>query len=167
MALDSWKIQIVGCLTLAISGCVSTQEMPVAPNVVRIDTQASGRLFVGQAVPQTMRAAAIATLNRGYTHFKLDQVSSGQGEQVAGAIGSVNGSAVTTGTANGSAIRTGNMVSANAFGQSTTRYSGFGSSSVVYRPTANNGATVIMFHAGDPQAKDAFDAEQVLKQYSQ
>ena len=45
--------------------------MPLAPNIVRIDTQAGGFLFTGQTVPTTMRAAAKATLDRGYTHFKF------------------------------------------------------------------------------------------------
>ena len=56
---------------LALAGCITTQELPLAPNVVRLDTQSKGLLFTGQTVPQTMRAAAQATLNRGYTHFKL------------------------------------------------------------------------------------------------
>ena len=47
---------------IVIGGCVSTQELPLAPNMVRIDTQARGLLFTGQAVPATMRAAAKATL---------------------------------------------------------------------------------------------------------
>src|SRR5262245_40533289 len=37
----------------------------------------------------------------------------------------------------------------------------------VFRPTSGASVTVTMFRANDPQAKDAFDAEQVLAQYSQ
>ena len=57
-----------GCLVLA--GCISTQEMPLAPNMVRLDTQSRGLLFTGQTVPQTMRTAALATVNRGYTRYR-------------------------------------------------------------------------------------------------
>ena len=41
-----------------LTACITTQQMPLAPKVIRIDTQASGLLFTGQTVPQTMRAAA-------------------------------------------------------------------------------------------------------------
>jgi len=37
----------------------------------------------------------------------------------------------------------------------------------VFRPTSGASVTVTMFKANDPQAKDAFEAEQVLAQYSQ
>jgi hypothetical protein len=47
----------------ALAGCLTTQEMPLAPNVVRIDTQAGGWLFTGQTVPATMRAAAKAVFD--------------------------------------------------------------------------------------------------------
>lgn len=42
---------------------------------------------------------------------------------------------------------------------------GFGTTSVVRAPTAGAAATVIMFRANDPNAQNAFEAEQVLKQY--
>lgn len=40
-----------------LGACVSTQVMPVAPNVVQINTQAKGLLYAGKAVPETMTAA--------------------------------------------------------------------------------------------------------------
>ena len=125
-----------GILTaLILAGCLSTQEMPLAPNVVRIDTQAGGWLFTGQTVPQTMRAAAKATLDRGYTHFKFADAAMSQGSVVTGAVASGG-------------------------------YN-FGSASVVRAPTASAAATVIMFHANESGAQGAFEAEQVLRQYSQ
>jgi hypothetical protein len=142
------SISIGGMLTaLALAGCVTTQEMPLAPNVVRIDTQSEGLLFTGQTVPQTMRAAAKATLDRGYTHFKFADASLHQGSMVAGTIGS------------SSTNITANPYSANA--------NTFGSTSVIRAPVAGAAATVIMFHANEPAARDAFNAEQVLRQYSQ
>jgi hypothetical protein len=46
------------------------------------------------------------------------------------------------------------------------KYNSFGSASVVRAPTAGAAATVIMFHANEPGAQGAFEAEQVLRQYS-
>ena len=88
------------CAALVLAGCISTQEMPLAPNVVRIDTQSKGLLFTGQTVPQTMRAAAKATLDRGYSHFRFSDTSLQQGSVVAGTISSsstnIMGNSTTT-----------------------------------------------------------------------
>jgi hypothetical protein len=122
-------------VSFGLGGCITTQEMPLAPNMVRIDTQAQGLLFTGQAVPQTMRAAANATLSRGYTHFKFADASLGQGSVTAGAIATYSG--------------------------------GIGTVSAVNAPVTGNAVTVVMFRADDPQAKDAFVAADILKQYPQ
>jgi hypothetical protein len=60
------RIAIVMLSCTALGGCITTQAMPVSQNQVRIDTQASGALWVGQAVPATMREAAKQTLQAGY-----------------------------------------------------------------------------------------------------
>jgi hypothetical protein len=123
---------VVAIAGLCLSGCITSQTMPIAPNQVRIDTQAGGLLFTGQTVPETMRAAAKATLAAGYTHFRLADVNSGVGEK--------------TGTA-----------------CSWGRYGG--GCGDVARPVSAAGATVTMFHAKEPGAQGAFDAQQVLAQY--
>ena len=58
--------------------------------------------------------------------------------------------------------------SANAYryGNGVSAY-GSGFSTVNRRPTASVGATVIMYRADEPGAQDAFEAQAVLKQYSQ
>jgi hypothetical protein len=137
-----------GCLVLA--GCISTQEMPLAPNMVRLDTQSRGLLFTGQTVPQTMRTAALATVNRGYTHFRFADAALQQGSVVTGVVGSSNGSFGGT--------CAGGFCSGNS--------NGFATGSVLRAPTASAAATVIMFHADEAGAKDAFVAEDVLRQYS-
>jgi len=86
----------VALIAIVLAGCITTQEMPLAPNVVRIDTQAGGFLFTGQTVPTTMRAAAKATLDRGYTHFKFAEAGVAQGSVVTGAMGSYNSGLATT-----------------------------------------------------------------------
>jgi len=136
-------------IAIALAGCITTQEMPLAPNVVRIDTQAGGLLFTGQAVPTTMRAAANATLQRGYTHFKFAYAGVQQGSVVVGAVSS------SQGDFNGSYGQ--GYMAGNA--------SGFGTTNVIRARTASAIATVIMFHANEPGAQGAFEAEQVLKQY--
>src|SRR5437588_6530449 len=87
-----WTIRLsaIAAAALSLSACISTQEMPLAQNVVRIDTQSKGLLFTGQTVPQTMRAAAKATLDRGYTHFKFAEAGLSQGSEVAGVVGNSN-----------------------------------------------------------------------------
>jgi hypothetical protein len=121
--------------------------MPLAPNVVRLDTQASGFLFAGQATGQTMRRAAELTLQNGYSHFRSEQAQVAQGSELAGVYSS------------GSASVYGNASGANAYG------SGF--STPIMKPTASIGVTVVMFHADEAGAEGAFDAKAVLAKYSQ
>lgn len=64
-ANSSWTLFAAALSAIALASCVHTQELPLAPNMVRIDTQASGLLFQGKAVPTTIVAAANATLSRG------------------------------------------------------------------------------------------------------
>jgi hypothetical protein len=139
----------VALISIALAGCITTQEMPLAPNVVRIDTQAGGLLFTGKTVPTTMRAAANATLERGYTHFKFAEAGVQQGSVVAGTMSSANS----------------NFNGSYGQGYMSGNASGFGTTSVIRAPTASAAATVIMFHANEPGAQGAFEAEQVLKQY--
>jgi hypothetical protein len=58
-------------------------------------------------------------------------------------------------------------MNANAATMGSANATTFGSSTVMRAPTAGAAATVIMFHANEPGAQGAFDAEQVLAQYSQ
>lgn len=130
-----------------LAGCATTSEMPLAPNVVRLDTQASGALFTSSAGAITLKKAAEATLARGYTHFRLDQASTSSGQRFVG---------MTTNTfGNGQATAFGNR----AYGT----FSGTSFSHANYAPTASVGVTVIMFHANEAGARGAFDAAEVLK----
>lgn len=132
---------------LLLQACATTSEMPLAPNMVRIDTQASGLAFTGSAPAMTMKKAAETTLARGYSHFRLEQVSTSSGRHLAGVIGNSSGT-----------------MNATAFGNTAYgTYSGTSYATPVYAPTANIGVTVIMFHAGDAGARGAWDAADVLK----
>ena len=145
----------VGLLTTA---CIHTQEMPLAPNVVRLDTQAAGLLFTSQAAPKTLRRAAELTLQKGYTHFRLDQAQVAQGSELAGVYSS--GQSTAYGSATGS--RYGNTTYING----SARASGYTMSTPMYYPTANIGVTVFMLRADDPHMQGAFDAAEVLRSKS-
>lgn len=147
----------LGC-SLLTAGCIHTQEMPLAPNMVRLDTQASGLLFAGQATSQTMRRAAELTLQNGYSHFRIEQAELSQGTQLASVYSQSQGTA--SGQANG-------VATANVFtGNVAASYSGTGLSTPIYRRSTSVGATVIMFHENEPGAKGAFDAAEVLRRNS-
>lgn len=124
---------IVGAL--ALSGCVTTRTTDIAPNVVRLDTEAGGLLFQGQAAPETMRKAAEATVARGYKYFKFADVSTGQSRELAGIYSS------------GQAQVYGGYNSVSIYGNRT--------STPIYRPTENVGVTVVMSNTKDASSWDA------------
>lgn len=132
---------------LALAACVTTQEMPLSANVWRIQTEAGGLLFVGQAAPQTLKRAAELTLKQGYTHFKLVDASVATGSEFAGYV---PGQSNTT-------------VNVNAMGNAAYGTTTYSPGVALRRPTAQAGATVIMYHSNDPEAKNALDAEAILK----
>ena len=140
-------VALAGLAMLGLSACATTSEMPLAPNMVRLDTQASRLLFVGSAGQMTMKKAAETTLARGYSHFRLEQASTSQGQRLAGVQSWGSGNASVT-----------------AFGNSA--YGNWNSNSFstpVYAPTAQVGVTVVMFRANEPGARGAFNAADVLK----
>jgi hypothetical protein len=147
----------IALISLDLAGCIQTQEMPLAPNAVRLDTHASGLLFTGQTVPQTMHRAAEATLRAGYTRFRFADTSSAQGSRLIGVYSSANAQANTTGTVssygNFATLNTNSNASADA------------STVPVYQNTSDVGVTVIMLKQGDPGFDAAFNAKQVLAQY--
>ena len=69
-------------LSVIVTGCVQTSELPLAENVVLI--RATGlssnwitHMVVAEQVPtQTLRRAAQATIDRGYTHFRIKNATS-------------------------------------------------------------------------------------------
>ncbi len=142
------KMFIAGVVLCAmLSSCATTSEMPLAPNAVRLDTNASGLIFTSAAGAITMKKAAEATVKRGYTHFRLDQVATAQGSRFVGMNTNTYGNA-----------------SANVYGNTAYgTYSANSFSTPMYAPTAQIGVTVIMFHANEAGAKGAFNAAEVIK----
>jgi hypothetical protein len=121
--------------------------MPLAPNVVRLDTNARGLIFTSAAGAITMKKAAEATLRRGYTHFRLEQASTSQGAQLVGVSGQSTGYGQVSVYGN------------TAYGT----YNGNSMATPIYAPTASIGVTVIMFRAGEAGASGAFDAGEVSR----
>lgn len=142
------KIVVAGIVLCAmLSSCATTSEMPLAPNAVRLDTNASGLIFTSAAGAITMKKAAEATVKRGYTHFRLDHVATAQGSRFVGMNTNTYGNA-----------------SANVYGNTAYgTYSANSFSTPMYAPTAQIGVTVVMFHANEAGAKGAFNAAEVIK----
>ena len=134
---------------LLLSACVSTSHMQLAPNAYRIETNASGLLFVGQAGDETLRRAADLTLAKGYSHFRIVDAGYGTGSAITG---------ISQGPTYGSATISGNTIYGRTYTAPTT---------VTRTPTEKATATVVMFHAGDPESGGAFDAAQVLAEKQQ
>lgn len=59
--------QIIAAAAVAISlaACVTTNTTPIAPDVFRLDTEASGLLFTGNAGADTLLKAAQITMRQG------------------------------------------------------------------------------------------------------
>jgi hypothetical protein len=113
------------------AACITTQEMPLAPNAVRLDAQASGLLFTGKVASTTMPRAAELSLQKGFTHFRLEQAAMVQGYSSASVSGR-RGYLTTSGLA-----------------------------TPIYTPTASVAVTVLMLKADDPRATDALEGPQV------
>ncbi|UXS01118.1 hypothetical protein [Agrobacterium tumefaciens] len=120
--------------------CATTSEMPLAPNMVRLDTQASGLLFTSTAGQTTLVKAAEATKSRGYTHFRLTDATTARGSQMVG------------------------MQSQSYGSYNSGFYSGSTTYTPMHAPTAQIGVTVVMFHSNEAGAKGAFSVAEVLKQ---
>lgn len=142
------KIAIASVVLCAmLSSCATTSEMPLAQNAVRLDTNASGLIFTSAAGAITMKKAAEATVKRGYTHFRLEQVATAQGSRFVG-------------------MNTNTYGNANASVYGNTAYGSYTANSYstpMYAPTAQIGVTVVMFHANEAGSKGAFDAAEVIK----
>lgn len=121
---------------LPLVGCVQTSELPMAANVVRLESSAGGIVGRARAPKETLRRAAEMTLAKGYTHFVLADVNSSTDTFYAGSSPgqvSVHGNTAT--------VRPG---------------------SPRYGSRTSVGVTVVMYRASDPQAASALNAREVL-----
>jgi hypothetical protein len=142
---------------LRIAGCVNVSWLYFdSRNAISAKRCAFGHAIKRAAFYRPNSAANDAgssqcdALQRGYTHFKFADASLQQGSVVTGTVGSSD----TT------------MSGTYGHGFMNANATTFGSTGVVRAPTATAAATVVMFHANQPEAQGAFDAAQILKQYS-
>jgi hypothetical protein len=142
------NIGLIALAAICMAGCVSTNEMEVAPNVVMLQTDAGGLLYQGRSGPEMMKKAAEATVQRGYTCFALSGAQMKTGSQYAGTIDTTNATINGYGYGN----------SFNATGSET------GFSTPVYRHVESAGATVTMSKECGP---GQFRAVDVLKRSQQ
>jgi len=137
-------------LLIFLAGCVSTNEVALAPNVLRIDADASGYAFVGKSNAAMMKRAASSTIERGYTHFITGDYQRQTGSQIVGM------SSNTFGTGN---------VTGYGYGNSYSSYSSFNANTntnVWRAPTESTSIMIMMFKAGDDIPPHAWDAREVL-----
>ena len=85
---------------------------------------------------------------------------------MTGTIGSSNTNFTGTSNTTVSGNYGGGFMNANATTFGSGNANTFGSTGVIRAPTAAAAATVVMFHANQAEAQGAFDATQVLAQYS-
>ncbi|RCL04140.1 MAG: hypothetical protein JSC189_000188 [Candidatus Tokpelaia sp. JSC189] len=141
-------------LLFILAGCIRSNEIALAPNVIRINTQASGGLSIGKANTEMMKKAAETTINRGYTHFIISDYSYGNETIVSGVnhntYGTINGT--TFGAINN------NMYMGNALGT----YNSNTYSNVITMPVERSSMTIIMFKQGDKTPPNAWEAKIVL-----
>lgn len=123
-----------------MAGCVSTNEMEVAPNVVMLQTDAGGLLYRGRSGPEMMKKAAEETISRGYTCFALSGAQMKTGSQYAGSIATIDG---------------------YGYGNS---FNATGISTPIYRHVESAGATVTMSKECGP---GLFRAADILKRSAQ
>ena len=133
-------------LCAALSGCITTSEMPLAKNVWQIHTETGGALFTGQADKATLRRAAELTLAQGYDHFVIQNPQTQTGSVYVGD---------TPETAN---------TTVNVFGNTAYGTTTYTPGVPIFRPQKNVAVTVVMYHANEPQAGQALDAAAILKQ---
>jgi hypothetical protein len=136
------RIPAILAAALLLNACIHTEEMQLAPNIVQLNTQAEGALFVGHAGDVTLQRAAKVTLANGYDYFKFQNAQMGSGQQLVGV------------QSFGSATAVGSPYAVTATGSAFT--------TPVYARTSKIGVTVVMFHTGEPGAKDAFDARAII-----
>lgn len=136
------------CLfTIFLVGCIRSTEIALAPNIVRVDTEASGFLSVGKANSEVIKKAAQTTTRRGYSHFLISGHGYGKSVIPIGASHHING------------IMVGNRIRNNIM----SIYDSHTYSNVILMPVEHSSVIIVMFKKGDRIPQSAFDAMRLLK----
>lgn len=128
----------------ALTACVSQNEMALSNNVYKIDVDARGLIGVGVARSSMQQRIAQSTIDKGYTHYLIQQAGSQRGTEYAGNMPVYGQTNVDF---------SGNTATANS-----TFYGG----QPIRVPTSSTSVIVAMFKAPNIPS-NAIDAAQVLK----
>lgn len=148
-----WRIAAVAVAAIAVSACMTTKtEIPLAANAVQIQVSGGGLASREQVTRDTLQHAAQLTVDRGYTHFRL--AAADVSDQIV-QVGTTPVQAQTFGSTYGHTF--GNTYGGTWSG--TTMVTG-GQPIMARRTDAK--AVVLMYHADDPEAENALDANAIL-----
>lgn len=137
------QLFIAAAFATVLSACATTSSIDLAPNVVQLDTSASGLISVNNVGETVHREAAQATIERGYTHYRVIASNSARGRRLTGVTQNVSG-----------------MATATRYGNTTyLSGSGFGTATPIYSPTAEVSIIVEMFNSA---VEGSFSAAEVL-----
>lgn len=130
---------------MALSACATTSKIDLAPNVVQLGTSATGLISVNNVGETVHKEAAKATIERGYTHYRIISSNSTRGRQLVGMNRTASGQATAT-----------------TYGNTTyVSGSGFGTATPIYAQTADVSIIVEMFNSA---VSGSFSAAEVLGQ---
>lgn len=133
---------------LVVAGCVSSQEMQLSRNTVRIDTHGEGFIGSMESDRYTMRRAAKLTLDNGYERFVLSDSSRSSRVET---VGYTPAQAVTD---------------VRYVGHRRVETTSYTAPQPIRETMTEVGVTVTMLSPGDEGFENAIDAAETLKRLS-
>lgn len=143
---------ILAFTALAVGACAKASTIPLSVDTIQVTARAAPICGATGAEQLAMKRAAVETIKRGYDKFVI---LGAQAQNDIRVVGHTPVQAHTTGTA--TATGYGNTV--NAYGQSTTTYTG---GQPIMGGSRNQGLVVKMFKNGDPAGAKALPARAQL-----
>jgi hypothetical protein len=137
---------------LALGACTSASTIPLSVDTIQITARAAPICGATGAERYAMKRAAVETLKKGYDKFII---LNAQGQSHTSVVGYTPVQAHTT----GSATATGYGNTVNAYGRSTTTYTG---GTPITATRHNQGLVVKMFKNDDPAGVKALPARAQL-----
>lgn len=133
---------------LVVAGCVSSQEMQLSRNTVRIDTHGEGFIGSMESDRYTMRRAAKLTLDNGFERFVLSDSSRSSRVET---VGYAPAQAVTD---------------VRYVGHRRVETTSYTAPQPIRETMTEVGVTVTMLNPGDEGFENAIDAAETIKRLS-
>ena len=130
---------ILGIALLALTGCVSQNEIALSQNVYKLDVNARGLIAMNEAQRTMQKRAAELTLSKGYTHYVIADARTAEGARYLGNTPMYGTTAV--------------YVYGNTAYGTTNIYGG----QPIVQPHSNTSLIVVMFHEANAPS-NALDA---------